>query len=391
MSSSNFQAEAALSMLSDTSHAMSEVVDGILERLGGNPDIATLFFTPHHAHQANLLRDELQYRLGAEVSIGCSASGVVAGAVEIEDGPGLSLWAARIPGARAQSFHLSFEEEGDTGMVRGWPDVGEEASIVLLADPFSFPLSPFLDSLRQMKHMPPIVGGVACGGNHPGSNRFIVEDRIVETGAVGFVLDGAATIEPLVSQGCRPLGKPFIVTRSKNNVIFELNELPAYQGLDSMVNDLDEEDSKRFRQAPQVGLRKVDSTGDLGSDGFVIRGVVGVDKQTGAVAVSDQVRDGMELQFHARDHQTAHQDLGDTLGLASSLYPGSAGALLFTCTGRGQGLFGRTNHDAGLANTYFPETAVAGMFAAGEIGSVCGMPYIHGFSVSMGLLVEREG
>jgi small ligand-binding sensory domain FIST len=158
-----------------------------------------------------------------------------------------------------------------------------------------------------------------------------------------------------------------------------------------MVSELEEEDSKRFRQAPQVGLRKVTSTGDLGAGGFVIRGVVGVDKQTGAVAVSDQVSEGMELQFHARDHNTAHQDLSDTLGLASSLYPASAGALLFTCTGRGQGLFGRTNHDAGLASTFFPETAVAGMFAAGEIGSVCGMPYIHGFSVSMGLLVEREG
>ena len=118
--------------------------------------------------------------------------------------------------------------------------------------------------------------------------------------------------------------------------------------------------------------------------------MTGINAESGAVAISDHVQEGLEIRFHARDRHSASQEYADVLGLASGLYPEANGGLLFTCTGRGEGLFGRSSHDAGMTRTYFPEMAIAGMFAAGEIGSVCGQPFIHGFSASLGLLVERN-
>lgn len=388
--SGNLSAAAALSRSPDSATAIHESVEGILDRLGGNPDIAVVFFTPDHNNRAEEICAELHHGLGPETLIGASASGVIAGALEVEHGPGIAVWAARVPGARAQSFALEFEHSGDGGLVRGWPDVGEEASVVLLADPYSFPLSPFLSSLRKNAKMPSIVGGVVSGGSRPGSNRIIIDHRVQTGGVAGLVMDGMAAVEPLVAQGCCPVGHRFVVTRCEDNVVLELDNQPAYQSLARMLEGLNEEESRRFRHAPQVGLGKVSSLGELGPSGFVIRGVVGIDPDSGAVAVSDQVHDGMALQFHARDKTTAHHQMVDALGLASGLYPEAAGALMFACTGRGEGLFGKPSHDAGITSVYFPDLPVAGMFSAGEIGTVCGMPYIHGFSISMGLLVERE-
>ncbi len=389
-SSAKFTATAALSVNPDTTIAIREIIEGVLDRLGGNPDIALVFFTHDHSANAEEICQEIQHGLGPETLIGGSGSGVIAGPVEIEYGPGIAVWAARIPGARAQAFQLNYEHEGEGGMVRGWPDVGEEASVVLLADPYSFPLSLFLTSLREHGNMPSIVGAVLSGGQESQQNRIIINDRVCSSGVAGLVMDTGAAFEPLVAQGCRPIGPSFVVTRSEDNVVLELDNQPAYQGLSDMLADMDEAEARFFRQAPQVGLGKVRSLGEIGSNEYVIRGVVGIDAHSGAVAVSDQVKDGMSLRFHARDKETAHHQMADTLGLASGLYPHAAGALMFCCTGRGEGLFGKSSHDAGMTSVYFPEMAVAGMFAAGEIGSVCGLPYIHGFSISMGLLVDKE-
>ncbi len=385
-----FAAAVALSTAPDTTEALDEVLAALRPQIGSQPDLVVVFFTPHHAAGAEQVSFRLRDGLTPDCLVGCSASGVVGGSREVEHGPGLVVWAARLPGARVQSFHLEFEGSSG-GVVHGWPMVDQSASVVLMVDPFSFPLGPFLDSLRATQPSPNLVGGVASGGSRPGANRLLVDERVVSGGAVGLALDGAASLEPLVSQGCRPVGRPFTITRSERNMIYELDSAPAYEGLSEVVGALDDDDSRAFRNAPQVGLAAVASSGDLGQEAYLIRGVVGIDQDSGVVAISDAAPEGMQLRFHARDGASAHEDFGNLLGLASGLYPEAVGGLMFTCTGRGRNLFDDPDHDARLTGTYFPELPVAGMFAAGELGSVCGKPYIHGFSASFGLLVEREG
>ena len=381
----------AISSAGDTTEALNEVLEGLSSGIGTNPDVATVFFTPHHSENAQEIGEQFRRRLGADVLVGCSASGVLGAGKEIEAGPGLTAWAARVPGAKVGSFHLFFDQTDEGGFVRGWRNVGRRASAVLLVDGYTFPTEPFLASLRSSGQVPRIVGGVASGASRSGDNRLIIDDRVVNQGVAGFFLDGPAALEPMVSQGCRPVGEPFKITKSERNVIYELSGAPAYEGLDAVLGGLEDEDQARFRQAPQVGLKIVDSTGEMGPGGYLIRGVVAVDRDSGAVAVGDHVKEGITIQFHARDSVTAHEDLSNQLGLASGIHPEAAGALLFTCNGRGRGMFQCSGHDTELVRTYFPNMAVAGMFAAGEIGNVCGLPYMHGFTASMGLLVQREG
>jgi len=388
--SGRFSAAVSLSTDGDTDAALEQTATELLTKIGAQPDLVLAFFTGHHSEKAERISERVREALAPDNLVGCSAAGVIGGGREIEHGPGLVLWAARLPGARAQAFHLLGESSDGGGMVHGWPDADDSASAVLMVDPYSFPLDPFLSSLREIAAMPRIVGGVASSGERPGTNRLLVNDKVVAGGAVGFVLDGAAALEPLVSQGCRPVGRAFTVTRSERNVIYELDEAPAFDGLSEVVEGLEDDDSQAFRRAPQVGLEAVRSTGDLGQEGYLIRGVVGIDQESGAVAISDSAPEGMRVRFHARDGDTAHEDLSNLLGLASGLFPEAGGGLMFSCTGRGEHLFGQPDHDAQMAGTFFPELPIAGMFAAGEIGSVCGLPYIHGFTASFGLLVERQ-
>jgi len=374
----------------DTAFAAAEAVERLLPVVGPNPDLAVVFFSPHHKENAGALLRELQGRLGPDALVGCSSSGCIGGGGEHQVGPALSIWAARVPGARVQSFQLSLSESGEGGFVRGWPDVGPEASAVLLADPFSFPVDPFLASLRNGDHYPTLLGGLASGANRDGGNILMEGEDLVETGAVGFVMDGAARLQPLVSQGCYPIGETWTVTRSKKNVVLELDGEPAFSVLHDTLGCLAEEERRAFSQAPHVGLHEAGVQNEGGAGSFRVRGIMGMDGDQGSMAVADFVREGMVLQFHARDGAAASQDLDQMLNLAASFHPDPAGALLFSCAGRGIPLFGRADHDISMVHRHFPDLPVSGMFAAGEIGPCGGRPFIHGFAACAGLLVPQE-
>lgn len=383
-------AAEGLSERTTLADAVREVCDPILEDMGGSPDIAVLFVTPHHIEHAEDLTAALQAELKFDALTGCTASGVIAKGKEVQSGPGIALWCARLPGCRAQSFRLYLEKGEEGGLVRGWPNAGEDASLVLLADPFTFPTDPFLNSLRKEHKSPRLLGGLAGGTTRSKEVRLFSNDQVVSDGAVGLVMDGAAELCPLVSQGCRPIGTPFRITRAEQNFIYELEGVSAYQTLTTMMQELEEEDRMHFQSGPQVGLFAVEggSKAEKSGAGYLIRPLVGVDSQSGAVAIGAFVEEGAMMQFHARDEKSAHRELQGMLEFSSAMNPKVAGGLLFSCNGRGSHMFEQPNHDVELIRKYYPDLPVTGMFANGEIGPVFGKPYLHGFTASIGLLTQ---
>lgn len=372
----------------DTVAATEEVAAEILQGLGGSPDIVLAFFSPHHRENAGALLETLQRELTPDAITGSSMSGVIGGGREFQAGPGISLWAARLPGARLQTYRLELESE--ESRITGWPDVPESASAVMLVEPFSFPLEPFFESLRKLPDLPTMLGGISSGADRAGENVLLFDETLVQQGAVGFAMDGGYRFETVLAQGCRPVGPPFLVTRSEGNVVFELGGRPAYGELSEVLIAIGEEERNRFMRAPHVGIQPLESTsGEDGSD-TLIRGVMGVDPDAGAIAVSDTIDEGEMLQFQARDREYAHRQMESALKLAGSFDSEVLSALVFDCTARGLHLFQRADHDIQLIQELWPDLPVAGCFAAGEIGPVCGLPYIHGLSASIGLLVPSE-
>lgn len=383
-------AAEAFSSRPDAIGAAQEVVSKLSLQLGGSPDLVLAFYSEHHLEDAHLIASEVRRSLAPDAFAGACTRGVIGGGHEHLHGPSVALWGARLPGTRVQAFDLQVSRQGRRGFVRGWPDVGPEASVLLFVDQGGFPLDPFLHSLRQGGKFPTILGGMVPHGDEDEA-RLLVDGVVHDSGAVGIVMDGAARFEPVVAQGCWPVGPSFHITRCEENVIFELDGAPAYDTLTDLLDLLSEDESQRFRTAPQVGLKHEDRQEESGAGSYLVRDLVTVRANERALEVGEPVEEGMQLRFHARDALSANRELKEILRLHAAFHAKPAGALLFSCAGRGRPLFGRPDHDIEEVHNHWPDLPTSGFFALGELGPLGGQPHIHAFTASLALLVPAKG
>jgi small ligand-binding sensory domain FIST len=250
--------------------------------------------------------------------------------------------------------------------------------LLLLADPFSIPSDGVLDRLRAKAPGVQVVGGMASTGRAPGGNRLVLDDAVYDDGAVGVLLDPAIVSGTVVSQGCRPVGQAYVVTRSTDNVIHDLAGVPALDRLREIVSGLPPGDRELVQEGLHVGQVIDEQQDTFGRGDFLIRNVMGADPEEGDIAIGAVAEVGSTVQFQVRDAESADEDLRHLLA-------GQRGqaALVFTCNGRGSNLFGEPDHDARLVHEQVGRGAVAGMFCAGELGPVGGRNFVHGFTASV--------
>lgn len=372
---------AALSQHPVPAHAVGETAGSIIEQLDGDdPDLVVCFATAHFVDVFEDIAYSLRNLLDPRVLVGATAVSVIGGAQEIEHEPAVSLFAACVPDATLTPLALQVEQTPDGAAVVGWPDVdGEPSSLFLLADPFTFPTDAFLRRLDQDRPGLSVIGGLASAANQPGGNRILVDDRESAAGAVGVLLDGV-DIQTVVSQGCRPIGSPYVVTRAERNYVAELAGQPALERLQALADGASEEDRELLRRGLHVGVVVDEHRSDFGRGDFLVRNVLGGDRESGVIAVGDQVDVGQTVQFHVRDAAAADEDLRALLAGQTA-----AGAVVFTCNGRGRHLFGVPDHDAGVVEELLGPIPAAGAFCAGEIGPVGGRNFLHGFTASIAL------
>jgi small ligand-binding sensory domain FIST len=362
------------------SQAVGEAVGQVLEALEDErPDLVAVFASPHHVGAFEDIATAVRGLLEPAVLLGASAVAVIGGPREVEDRPALSVFAARLPATILTPVHLEVVTTPDGPSMVGWPDE-PEGTLLLLADPFTFPADAFLERVNDDLPGLQVIGGLASAAMHPGGNRLALDDRITNTGAVGALVNGGIEVRTLVSQGCRPVGKPYVVTKAERNLIFELGGKPALERLQETAVAATDEERELMRQGLQIGCVVDEARLEFGRGDFLVRGVVGADQRSGAIAVGDVVAVGRTVQFQVRDANSADEDLRLLLAEADA-----DAALLFTCNGRGQRLFGEADHDAGLVDKLIGPLPVAGCFCAGELGPVGARNFLHGFTASLAL------
>jgi len=352
-------------------------------------DLGVVFVSAAYGPAIRPVMEHLADLVPARRLLGSTAEGILAGDREYEAGPAVAVWLARLPASRLETFSLEYTQTADGGMFAGWPATLAEAwpanaAVLLLADPFSFPVDAFIRRLEDEHPGVPIVGGMASGGGQPGSNTLAVDSRTYDSGAVGLVVGGGVRIRPVVSQGCRPIGRPLVITRAEENMILELGGVPALQRLREMYGDLTDTDRELVRSSLHVGRAASEYRDVFRRGDFLVRNVLGADPDSGVIAVGDTVRTGQTVQFHVRDAQSADDDLRELLcGGPGEADP--AGALVFTCNGRGSRLFAEPNHDARCLQRCLGPLPAAGFFAQGEIGPIGERTFLHGFTASIAL------
>jgi small ligand-binding sensory domain FIST len=378
---------AALSTEGDPVRATAAAAGEARSQLdGAEPSLAVIVASRHHARAAEVVLDSVLRTARPERAIGCVAETVVAGDREVEEGPAVSVWLASLP-EPVETFHMEFLRTSAGGLFAGYRF--EEAGpgpYLMIADPYSFPAGHLLGHLNELLPGTTVMGGMASGAVAPDDTRLFVDSRVVEGGAVGVRLPGVR-IRPLVSQGCRPIGSSYTVTRAEGNVLHELGGRPPLERLRELVVTLPPEDRELVSQGLHVGRAIDEYKAEPGRGDFLIRGVVGVDPETGAMVVGDSVEVGETIRFHVRDAATADEDLRTLL---EGQREAAAGALLFTCNGRGSRLFGAPDHDAALVSKLLGGPPLAGLNCAGEIGPVGGRNFLHGFTASIAMFSEPD-
>jgi small ligand-binding sensory domain FIST len=375
----------------DTVEAAAEAADRARAALEGSCDLAVVFASGQHLPMAKWLLSEVHERLEPGALIGCGAGGTVAGGQELEDVPGLVVWGASLPGARLETMHVTAERDAEGFRLLGLPESlakpgdgegGADESLIALCDPFSFPAEELLASLERSHPQMPVLGGLASV-SYAGGAMLMRDGEVHTEGAVAVRMRGVEVI-PCVSQGAGPVGPEMTITRAEANVIAELAGKPAMERLGEVIAALPERERDLASSGVLVGLVIDENRPEYERGDFLVRPIIGADRESGAIAIGEPVRVGQTVRLQVRDAASADEDLRQALRAQAQALgsDGAAGALLFTCNGRGSHMFEVPDHDAGALQDALGAPA-AGFFCAGEIGPVGGRNFLHGFTATM--------
>ncbi len=369
--------------------AAESAVSQALTALDGAPDLVFVFVCAQDPGWVERAARRAMEIAGTPNVIGCGAAGVIGGNHGVEESSAVSAWAARLPEVRIEPFRLEtlrFPDNNAESMPRlavvGMPQTGDDDVVaVLLADPYSFPVDAFVERSGEVLPDLPLVGGLATGLGGRGTARLFADGEIVDSGAVGVLLGGSLMASAVVSQGARPIGPTMVVTKSEENILFELAGVPALAKLEEIVSALSARERELIEAGLLIGVAMNEYADRHERGDFLVRGVIGADPEAGAIATGDVIDVGRTVRFHVRDASAADEDLTALLG-GLDLAP-VEGALLFSCTGRGRAMFPNSDHDVRLVRTMLHTSGIGGFFAAGEIGPVAGRNHVHGFSASI--------
>ena len=376
----------------DTVEAAAEAANRARAGLEPTCDLAVVFASGHHLAMAKWLLSEVHDRLEPRALIGCGAGGTVAGGHELEETPGIAIWAASLPGAEIETMHLTAERDAQGFRLLGLPvsllepanadEAGGDESLIALCDPFSFPAEELLSAVDRYRPHVPVLGGLASA-SFAGGAVLLRNGEVHSDGAVAVRLRGVQVL-PCVSQGAGPVGPEMTITSAEANVIGQLAGKPAMERLGEVISALPDHERELAAAGVLVGLVIDENRPEYERGDFLVRPIIGADRESGAIAIGEPVRVGQTVRLQVRDAASADEDLREALRAQSQALGshGAAGALLFTCNGRGSHMFEVPDHDAAAIEDSLG-VPTAGFFCAGEIGPVGGRNFLHGFTATM--------
>ncbi len=388
------QFASAVTRCETIQEATGHLVSSIRRQMRGEIDLLCVFLTPEHQENIRPLSRYLRLALSPRVLLGCTCEGIIGGDREIEREPGISVLAGRLPGATLNAFHIGMEEweslldqnsQGKLKRILGFQSLGRDTTqaYLVFADPFTTPATELLQTLEDICPGIPVLGGMVSGAQQAGQNLMLLNGAILEDGAIGVRIGGQVRVDAVVSQGCRPVGETFLVTKAEGCRIATLSGNRAFESSDRLLRSLPPDDWKKVETGLYMGVVVNEYQSQFGRGDFLVSPVHGYDRNTGEVLVDTEVRAGQTVQYHLRDASTAEEELRALMQTAARDETAPAGGMLFSDSGRGVRLFDMPGHDVRRVLEAVPETPLAGFFAQGEFGPIGGRNFLHQKSLSV--------
>jgi small ligand-binding sensory domain FIST len=393
-------------------------VDGVVQQLAGTgrADLALVFAYSGFASDLPRLLPLLSQKVQATHWIGCCGGGVVGtgkqDAHELEGEPALSVVLLHLPGAVLQPFALDTTTLPDLdGPPEAWLEAlglpavplspeTTPASMVLLVDPTCGAINDLISGLDYALPHTFKVGGIA--GQHSAPHGSLLSSSAeggggVRTGAVGCLISGGWRLDPIVAQGCRPIGPVLEVEQAQRNIVIQVSKgggapRSPVEALQLILSELSPAEREQVKHSLFLGVDRSEmllSSGSTHPSAFLVRNLIGVDPRNGAVAVAERMRVGQKVQFQLRDAEASRQDARQLLGRQAMEGGEPLAALLFACLGRGEGLYGEADGDVKLCREVFATVPIAGLFCNGEIGPVGEATHLHGYTACWAFLVPN--
>ena len=365
------------------------IAESLRDELGSNASLGFVYFT---REWRPYLEDTLELiRLHARVPrlVGCSGWGVIANRTEIEREPSLGLTLMSLPTDSFCVVEISEAQiEESTGPEYWYAATGLTAdavtSWIALVNPLCNGFERWLAGWSAAYPASPMLGGLASSTE---PEYFLVKDgKVCDSPVLVVGFKPGLAVRSLVSQGCRPIGDASPITKAQDNVILEIGNLPAYKALEAAFLSIPAEQRHTVQNNLFLGLAISEYIENFKQGDFLIRNILGADPRIGAVAVSARPRVGQTVQFQLRDSRSAHEDLVLASEQIKKKLSGPIAILLFSCAGRGKGLFGIRDHDAETLAKILGDIPLAGFFCNGEIGPVGGKTFLHGYTASAAIL-----
>ncbi len=366
------------------------------EALAGPVTFGQLFTTPGCSRHAKEIMEIVQIYAHVPTLIGCSASGLIAGHQEIENEAGFCIALYHLPATQARAIHLPLDifEAADRAIkIRGaiGPHPENVNAWTLFASSESIGNEAWLPDWDHATEHRTTIGGFACAASAAHESELYLNGAVLTDGAVALGLEGAVTIEPLISQGCRPVGSPWTITQAEDNVIHQIGNRPILEVLRDTLEGMSQKEQQKARGNIFIGLVLDEYKASFSAGDFLVRNLAAIDPKTGAVAIASPLRIGQNLQFQIRDASTASSDFelhlkDQAAQLADRTIYGSC---LCDCIGRGTSLYGVPDHDVSMIHEIYPDLPIIGLFCNGEFGPSKNRTLLHGYAASLGLFVER--
>ena len=385
---------SAISENESLKNAIREATQKVKDDLGSQaPDLLLAFVSNSHQGQYGRVPSYIAETLPIDNLIGCSGGGVIGEGREVENQPAVSITGAILPDVHLNLFHI---EDSDLPTPDDPPSAWEEIvgvtakenpHFVVLPDPFTIHADNLVEGLDFAFTQGVKIGGLASGGMRAGANALFLGAEVHRSGAVGIALHGNLKVDTIVAQGCRPIGESAVITKCNGNLLMELDDRSPLEALRHVFDHSDDHDRQLINSALHLGVVMDPLKEEFRPGDFLIRNVMGLHQETGALAIGEMLSEGQVVQFHVRDAETARHDLEAVMDryVEDNASPNTSGALLFSCLGRGEHLFGRPNHDSDIFLDRISRAPLAGFFCNGEIGQVGGSTFLHGFTSSFAM------
>jgi small ligand-binding sensory domain FIST len=361
-----------------------------LERSGADhADLALVFVTGDAHTRAHEALHAVRRVTGAPVVLGCSGTGILTERREVEDDLAVAVLAVRCERLVATPF--SFERQGEqrdlgTELARRiGPTVAEGGCALVLPDAMGCNPQALLGQLHDALGFVPVLGAVAAGA--PMFELYNTD--AVEGALVGVALSGLAPVIG-VTQGCTPIGEPYVITHAEGNVIQRIGSRPALEMLTEAIRANPDTQARIRHAGVFAGLAMDPAKSPLERGDFLVRNLVGADQSSGAVAVAERVRIGQTLQFQIRDAEASRQDLREMLDELAERLHGRRPAFgcYFDCAGRGRGLYGVPDHDVSLIRERLGEFPLVGFFGNGEFAPIGRRNFFHNYTGALVIFPE---